>query len=90
MSSVPTRFSARLAARNKSTPQASQPQPQPQPQPILIANKKVTPFSVFCWRNNRTRSEVRATRPTTEVGTCGIRLTTMWKDMSESERAEYH
>lgn len=81
MSAVPTRFSARIAARNKPAVQASQ--------PTLIANKKVTPFSVFCWRNTRTRSEVRAIRPTAELGTCGKRLSTMWKEMSESERVAY-
>lgn len=83
MSAVPTRFSARIAARNKATPQVSQPTQASQ------ANKKVTPFSVFCWRNTRTRSEAKAIRPTAELGTCGIRLTTMWKDMSESERVAY-
>jgi hypothetical protein len=78
MSAVPTRFSARIAARNKPAVQASQ--------PILIAKKRMSPFIAFCFAK---RDHVIAANPTIEFGEKAKLLALMWKSLSESEKAAY-
>lgn len=97
MSSVPTRFSARIASRNKTRIPASRPRFSariaarnktriPASQPTLKTKKNVSSFINFC---HAKRDEVKAANPMSKLGDTGKLLAAMWKEMSESEKEIY-
>jgi hypothetical protein len=81
MSCVATRFSARIAARNNSKNQVSQPQPNQ-------IKRSASAFIAFC---HAKRHEVIAANPTltSTFGETGKLLIAIWNQMSKSEKAEY-
>ena len=94
MSCVPTRFSARIAARNNVRSLVSQPLKSPVPTRFSarIAARSnvrsqsikspVSPFIAFCHAN---RDAVKAANPNAEFGEMGKILAVMWKEMKRSE-----
>jgi hypothetical protein len=90
MSCVPTRFSARIAARSNKV--SSQPIKSPTRFSSRIAARsnvrsqpiksKVSPFIAFCHAN---RDAVKAANPTADFGETGKILADMWKETKRSE-----
>lgn len=75
MSCVPTRFSARIAARSNV-------RSQPIKSSVSPIESPVSPFIAFCHAN---RDAVKAANPTADFGETGKILADMWKETKRSE-----
>jgi hypothetical protein len=51
-----------------------------------MSTRPVSPFIAFC---NSRRDEVKAANPNAEFGKIGMLLSTLWKNMSQSEKDAY-